>query len=1341
MTLIIAVSVILQFLIVFYALKFRDFREESLTWIAVASGFFILALWNSLNLLQIFLRTFTRPIDPVSELITFAFSGFVFGGLFTLSKKEASQLDSAGEDLLSNIKNTSSFFQSMPFPMIVVDKESSLILAANKASSELLGYPIKEIVGSPNSIIYPPESKRQYNEIFYGKISDEKDSIFEIFLINKGGERIPVKVTAIASLIDKRELFYFIYKDATDSDKVERDLEYHTMLLDKVTDTIIAHDFSGNIIYANEAAYKTRGYIKEEFLALNLNDLITEDNSNEFPKRIRKILDTGPFIFRSTHRHKDGKLFPVEVNPKLIEHENGKAIVSVIRDMTEQIKIETDAEFKSFLTDEINDSIFVHDFEGNIEFINKMAYENLGYTKEELLAMNIMDLVTPEHEKQLNSNFNKIMDQGFLDVSAINYRKDKSAVHCEVRAKVIDYKGKKAIASVVRDVTEQKNIEIEAIFKSNLIDEIKDSVFVHDLEGNFLYINEAAYKDRGYTKDELMALNLANLVTPDIKTKLKLNFDKILEKGFLSLESKHYKKDGTIINCQVNAKVITYKGQKTIASVVRDVGELNLLSMLAESANDSIFVHNNKTIFYANEVAYSSRGYSREEFLALPIKELLEEEQKNLLDSRWSDSLASNEDLDFESVHRKKDGTTFPVEVRSKIIEYKGEKAALSISRDISSHYAALDAIEASKENYRQLSEATDDDVLIIDNNFTFTYINNTAAKRFNLKQDNFIGKNIVDVLPPHFAEEVISRVKSVLDSNEIKIFEAEIPADGKNIFLNTKMIPLNDESGNVKSVLTVARDFKDMKNAELEARQAENKYQALISLANDAVFVADATTGILIDANKSAEKLIKRPVESIIGMNQMELHPPEEADNYRRIFKEYVEKNQGVIGGIFAIDSAGNKIPIEISSSVMEINNKPVVMGIFRDVSLRTRTNELNETLNDINSTIHSHLEIDERLKRILKISANKINSRSAIILIRGNDSWSVSDAYKAGSIKIGTRLSDVDAKCAAYIAANKEALAVDDIETEPLANVEFLKALGAKSFYAVPLIIKGKIIGILDFYFDASPLPIDQAERDFIVKLAASTALAIENASLYDTEAGIANTLQEALLKMPEHIHGGIFGNVYRSASKAARVGGDFYDIFELEHNKIGIIIGDVSGKGLGAASLTTLIKNSIRAASYDHDNPSTVISKVNDIVTNMTDEYMFVTVFFAIVEVVTGELTYCLAGHPPPIIRRVSREIDYLSITSPPVGVMKGLEFKNGSSNLSKGDVLINYTDGLLETRSGDDFFGEARLEQLINNSAEFSVKELPHIILKEVEKFSNHKLTDDTAILTFQINHYK
>lgn len=634
--------------------------------------------------------------------------------------------------------------------------------------------------------------------------------------------------------------------------------------------------------------------------------------------------------------------------------------------------------------------------------------------------------------------------------------------------------------------------------------------------------------------------------------------------------------------------------------------EIFLKSKLIDLITDSFYIHDMEKIYYVNEQAYKTRGYTKDELLAMPVKELVAPEFIGGMEGRWRESLRGKKII-FESAHIRKDGTILPVEIHTRTTELDGKKVAVSICRDI------------------------------------------TQRK---------------------------------------KVFAA--------------------------------------------IKESEKKYRTLIDSANDAVFLADAQTGIIIEANKAAEKMLKLPAEKIIGMHQMHLHPPEESENYKQIFMDYVKKGQGVIGGLYAVDKNGDRIPIEISSSLMEIEGKTILQGIFRDVSDRVRSKELSETLNDINSIIHSSLHIDERMQRVVKEMCEVIGCKSSAILLRGEKNWTYTDTYGLKHIQKGSRISNEEAKCAVYVVANREMLISDDALNDDRLNTDLVKKTGAKSLVSIPLYAKGKIIGIFDLYFNTKPLPLTDSELDFSAKLGGSISLAIENAALLDTELNIANTLQEALLKMPEQLHGIEFGNMYRSATRAAKVGGDFYDLFELEHNRVGIIIGDVSGKGLGAASLTSLVKNSIKAYCYDFNSPAMVMAKTNELLRNMTKEDMFITVFLGLLNTGSGRLNYCIAGHPPPVIRRHNGETDYLPISSPAIGAMSGLSFQEENEELGRGDVIIAYTDGVTEARRDDEFYGENRLIETITNKS-VAAKDYPKLLFDDIFQFTRGELADDVAVL--------
>ena len=246
-----------------------------------------------------------------------------------------------------------------------------------------------------------------------------------------------------------------------------------------------------------------------------------------------------------------------------------------------------------------------------------------------------------------------------------------------------------------------------------------------------------------------------------------------------------------------------------------------------------------------------------------------------------------------------------------------------------------------------------------------------------------------------------------------------------------------------------------------------------------------------------------------------------------------------------------------------------------------------------------------------------------------------------------------------------------------------------------------------------------------------------ALNNARLYENEHLIADRLQDALLAMPERVEGIEFAHVYNSATQASRVGGDFYDVFPLDHDHVGITIGDVAGKGLNAAVLTSLAKNTIRAhANEPGKAPGRILTLANDTVFRATSEESFVTLFFGILDVRDGRLLYANAGHPAPVVIGSTEGLTPLSATGLILGAFEGIVFDEAAVELGPDAVLFLYTDGLTEARRGGDFHGEGRLRDLLSTLHGRDPGEAVETVLASVLEFSDGGLRDDLALLAIR-----
>jgi sigma-B regulation protein RsbU (phosphoserine phosphatase) len=204
-----------------------------------------------------------------------------------------------------------------------------------------------------------------------------------------------------------------------------------------------------------------------------------------------------------------------------------------------------------------------------------------------------------------------------------------------------------------------------------------------------------------------------------------------------------------------------------------------------------------------------------------------------------------------------------------------------------------------------------------------------------------------------------------------------------------------------------------------------------------------------------------------------------------------------------------------------------------------------------------------------------------------------------------------------------------------------------------------------------------------------------------------------------------------------QAARdVGGDFYDVFELPDGRIGCVIADVSGKGMGAALFMAAARTAIRSIAAASLGAADCIAKANDYLESDNDSMMFVTVFYAIVDAETGELCYCNAGHNPPAKLSATGQVEVLSASeNPALGVFPGVEFIEHATILQPGERLFLFTDGITEAMTGsNEEYGDNRLADALSVSPGRTAEHLADTVLASVAAFvAGAEQSDDITCL--------
>jgi hypothetical protein len=398
-----------------------------------------------------------------------------------------------------------------------------------------------------------------------------------------------------------------------------------------------------------------------------------------------------------------------------------------------------------------------------------------------------------------------------------------------------------------------------------------------------------------------------------------------------------------------------------------------------------------------------------------------------------------------------------------------------------------------------------------------------------------------------------------------------------------------------------------------------------------------------------------------------------------------------------------------------------------------RLRRLELAEKLAEVYATIHSSLDYDEVMQRALEEGTKALGANAGAVFVRLSEEESEARyIYGFPRSLLGRRFPAAMFPFAEIMQQGSEPIPIDADHLGELMNPTIARLFRVRSLIAIPVIIRGELSGGIGLVY-RQPHTFVQTEVDFARSLGGSVSLALENAELYRKQERVSDTLQRALLTLPEAIPGLSFAHAYHSATEAVQVGGDFYDLFELEHEIVGLTLGDISGKGLDAAVLTSLVKNAIRVqATEKRFEPADVIRAVNTVVFNASAPEEFATVFLGVLECSTGRMLYCNAGHTTSALVCREGTVERLGSNSSLVGAFRRSSFSQSETRLHAGDMLFLYSDGLIEARSGAEQFGEDRLFALFEDHPAHPQQAVDRA-MGAVLRFTGGALTDDVAVL--------
>lgn len=577
---------------------------------------------------------------------------------------------------------------------------------------------------------------------------------------------------------------------------------------------------------------------------------------------------------------------------------------------------------------------------------------------------------------------------------------------------------------------------------------------------------------------------------------------------------------------------------------------------------------------------------------------------------------------------------------------------------------------------------------------------------------------------------------------------------DGTRVHAQTNSATIRDENNLPLGALTVISDVTERRAAEHALRLSEERFRAIQEASPDGFILyrsVRADDGFIADfeytyVNPAGERMAGHPSHELHGKRLLERRPGVKPsglfDRYVGVVEtgatEQFEQHDAFEGlnGWFRITAV--KIGDGLGITFADITDEK------RSGAERERRLRVESLANRIAQAQRASLDPDAVQRVAVEELGNALRADRCYFAAYdfAHDRGSIGDDWHRPDLPAlagNYRLSDfaIDVKA---LYGSGATMVVEEVRTHPAtqALVSQLETLGVRAGITVPLFDENKqFVASLSVAMADEPRAWTPDEVTLVEAVAAQTHSTMNTARLLQRDRKIATQLQDALTPaLPGRVPGLDLAAYYQAALEEASVGGDFFDVFSIDKGCTALVVGDLSGKGLGAASQVATVRNMLRFAVYQGRTLAEAVTDLNNVLAEHDLLAGFATLFVGLFDAGNNALTYVSCGHEPALLHRLATDTaEELDSTGPVLGAFSGVRFVEEIVAIAPGDALAVYTDGFSEAGRGRHEFLEASgLAQLMTSQpACRSAEAIKERIVAGARAHARGELHDDMCLL--------
>lgn len=857
----------------------------------------------------------------------------------------------------------------------------------NRRMAEMLGVSRQELVGRLMRDLVTGEYRDVVDEQLAKRRAGKEES-YELAWGTKLGKVVYTLVTP-RGLYDRAGRFaggFAVVTDITERKKSEAALrasEERYRVAALMTGHLI-YDYdceTGSVKWAG-AIEAITGYKADEFVDFGVREWMERIHSDERSHTIRLVkwaLAAGKSVIMEYRlRRKDGTYVWVEDNGSFLLNEKGRAyrMLGAMKDISERKRAEerlqaSEARYRR-VVEAMGEGLAITDRNFLFTFVNRALCDMLGYSREQLLGHHVREFVHEEYLATVDQQMERRRG-GEEEAYELGWKnKANKVVHSLITPTVFyDEEGKFAGAlGLVLDFTERKHME-EALRESEerlalALSASGQGLYDLDVTTGKVVISREYAEMLEYSPDDYC-------ITPDLwkpqvhpedREEAVKRFESYLEGTDRPYKSEYRMRTksggwrwilsiGEIVRKDEAGRPLRMVGiHQDISDRKRAEEALRLTQLSVDQAADGVqWISPEGRFVYVNERACRMLGYSQEELLELAVWNMSPDCTPEAFRERFAE-LKKVKSWLFETRHRRKDGSIFPVEVSGRYIAFGAKEFYFAFVRDITERKRMEEKLRESEERFRSIVEHSHAGIFMVDERFRFAYVNQRSCELCGYLPEEMIGEDfrrfLVDESQERISENYLRRQggETLPDRSEFTF----VRKDGEVRVAELNATVIMDRAGRKRTVGQVL-DITERKRMEEELRESEERFRDLSEAAFEGIAISH--NGILQDANSRFAEMFGCSSEALPGRNMMEFIAPESQELVtQRIRDGQLEQYE-----LMALRSDGTTFPVEVQARAMRHKGLQVRVTAIRDITDRKMTEEQlkekNLDLEEMNATL----------------------------------------------------------------------------------------------------------------------------------------------------------------------------------------------------------------------------------------------------------------------------------------------------------------------------------------------------------------------------------------------------